>query len=197
MIKTLSFTQFVFLMLFCLSENICAQSKVDSLIFEVKALNENYQERMDELYHQMVELKNNRSLPAEESLKAEGALWYFPTQENIQSLLDSIAVERVSPDNNLKEMYPFWANFAMMFEQNQAHNPAILRRIMESLEKPKSIEELHIYSRLFYASFRYITIDSMSNSEKAACLRIMANSIRGVSQRKENLLKIADILESR
>ena len=35
------------------------------------------------------------------------------------------------------------------------------------------------------------------NTEKATCRRIMANSIVGVSQWKENLLKISDILELR
>ena len=197
MIKIINLIQIILFMLFFLARDIYAQSKVDSIVSEVEKLNRNYQERITELYHQMVVLEYNKNLPAGERVKAEGTLYFFPIQQNIQNLLDSIAIERVSPNDNIKEMYPYWWNFAMIFEQNQARDPAILRKIMESLEQPKSNEELQIFSRLLDSSFRYITINSMSNSEKAACLRIMANSIIGVFQRKENLLKIADMLEQR
>ncbi|MCB0552434.1 MAG: hypothetical protein KDD02_02695 [Phaeodactylibacter sp.] len=172
-----------------------AQSRVDSLISEVEALNKNYQERLTELYHQMVALRGDKNLPAEERIKAEGALWYFPIQENMDKLLDSIGYEVLSLDDNYAEGFPYRLNINKMIYKNEKFFPAIMSQAVKSLEKAKTSEELLQYSFVFKSYFYYMGIPRMREEDKAECLRIMAKWTEPIQ--KENLLKIADMLEQR
>ena len=72
-----------------------------------------------------------------------------------------------------------------------------MNKILARLDEPQNEERLYLYGLCIESFLHWNVIKSWDNKEKAACLRIMANSIIGVFQRKENLLKIADMLEQR
>ena len=195
------FLDFILAILFFLvsgnSSFLCAQSRIDSIEAEVQALNKDYQRELNRLYHQMLDACNDPAVPREERYRAKMLFHLFPIEENMERLLDSIGFHRFSLEDLFSEEYPYWYSYGVMIHENGEGNPGVINKIMKKLDAPHSDDELFLFSLLFQTYFHWSIIKSLNNKEKAACLRIMANSIRGVSQRKENLLKIADILESR
>ena len=176
---------------------IYGQSKIDSIVSEVEALNVYYKQRLSELYHEMLIASSDQEVPGAERYKSRLLYYLFPIEENINRLLDSIDTKEGSLNNDFNEEYPYWANFGKMMYENNYRHPALMSQVLARLEKPQNKERLFLFSLYFQGFFSWIGGGSMNEKEKAACLRIMANSIRGVSQRKENLLRIADILENK
>jgi hypothetical protein len=68
---------------------------------------------------------------------------------------------------------------------------------MLQLDQPQSAEVLVLFSNFFEGFYYWNVIKSMNNQEQATCIRVIANSIVGESQQKQNLLKIAEIIENR
>ena len=181
----------------CITHDSMAQSKVDSIILEVEALNKQYHQRLKELYNEMYDAQHDSTLKVSERIKARLQYHLFPIEETMNWLLDNIDKRGVSFNDDFNEEHPYWANFGKMIYQNEYVHPALMRKVMDRLDKPQSTERLYWFSFYFENFFYLISEGFMDKKEKAACLRIMANSIRGVSQRKENLLRIADILENK
>ena len=113
----------------------------------------------------------------------------------MDKLLDSIGYEVLSLDDNYAEGFPYRLNINKMIYKNEKFFPAIMSQAVKSLEKAKTSEELLQYSFVFKSYFYYMGIPRMREEDKAECLRIMAKWTEPIQ--KENLLKIADMLEQR
>ena len=203
--NTIMSTRFVLAIIFSFSfliipfkgNVIHGQSKIDSIVSEVKALNLNYKQRLSELYHEMLIASFDREVPGSERYKSRLLYYLFPIEENMNRLLDSIDTKEGSINNNFKEEYPYWANFGKMMYENNYVYPALMSKVLARLEKPQIEKRLFLFSLYFQGFFSWIGGGSMDEKEQAACLRIIANSMMEGAQRRHNLLKIADILEKR
>lgn len=181
----------------CIPQESTAQSKVDSIILEVEALNKQYNQKLRELYHKMYDTQHDSTLKVSERIRARLQYYLFPIEENMNRLLDSIDRKGVSFNDDFNEEQPYWANFGKMIYQNEFVHPALMKKVMARLDKPQNQERLYWFSFYFENFFYLISEGLLDKKEKAACLRIIANSMMEGSQRRHNLLKIADILENK
>jgi hypothetical protein len=177
-----------------LGHNVFAQSKVDSLKVEVMRLNDNYQTQISSLYQQMLALSRNREMAKDERAKARSLLYLFPVEQNIDYLLDSLDYLVYSDlDGQVIKTYPYWDCISKLMFDNQL----IISALKKRLSKDMNEKELGLISWNFESFYRIYGHEYMSNKEKAKSLRVIANSDNTDSKEKENLLKIADIIDSR
>lgn len=120
--------------------------------------------------------------------KAAESLGQFEVKENILFLLDSIDYEVFSIEEG-DSIFPYFLEIQKIGGLNESGLWAIIPYILIILEKDRNDRQLFFYGRIF--SFCY----QMHNLRVAKCIREMALSINGVSKKKENLLRIAKILE--
>lgn len=186
---------YVFLFLFACNSSVDAQSKIDSIKLEVIALNESYHKKLTALYEEMFEL--SRDTTNKEYFMARSQFHLFPIEENMNFLLDNINYMIYYDSDDFVESYPYLESFAKLIHENGESYPALMKKILIRLDQQQTDENLFFYSLLFHTYFFRNLMKSMNKKDVAACVRIMANSILYDSQpqRKQNLLKIADILE--
>jgi len=186
-IKTIFYIFFIIL----LPNQIFSQSTVDSIINEVELLEKYYQDRLTILYEAMIAARKDTTLVGKERYNALQSMGYFVVEENIHRLLDSIDYEIVSINDDEGEILPFYKALFGISMRSGSGFWHLMPFILKSLDKPRNNKQLYLHGDLIRRCYNMRTIDT------AACLRIIANSIRGVSRRKENLLRIADILENK
>jgi hypothetical protein len=171
-----------------------AQSRIDSIQAKVEALNKHYQQEMTVLYEEMLALSEDESLSSQERVKAKSRLYLFPIEENIDYLLDSLDYLVYSDiEGQIIKTYPYWDCISKLMFDNQL----IITRLKKRLQKDMNVKELELISWNYESFYRVYGHEYMSNKEKAASLRIIANSDSADSKEKENLLKIADIIDRR
>lgn len=173
------------------------QNKIDSVQAEVKALKESYNEKMTALYEEMLELSQDENNNVIEKMSAQSYFHIFPIEESISLLVDSLHVEYFIKEKG-EDVYkrPFFLSLSKVINTNGQEYPAIMEKMLMGLDQPiDSYEEYFRYSQLFSVFFYTNVSQSLNRDDTAACLRIIANSIIGVSVRKQNLLKIAEILD--
>lgn len=178
-----------------IGNEIKAQSRVDSIYAEVAALKENYNESLERLYDEMLEISMDTT--NEEYYKVGNFRRIFPIEENMIFLLENIDYEVFSMNDDFGEAHPYLVIFESFILKNGEEHPAFMEKMMLQLEHQLTDEKLFLYSLLFKSFFYWNILRSLSPRETASIIRIMANSIRGNSQQRQNLLKIAEILEKR
>jgi hypothetical protein len=183
----------VFLLLHLFAGEASGQNRIDSIEAEVKALNKSYNEQLKVLYHELLEISHNPDTNIIVRLRAKTMFHLFPIDENINRLIDSIDHEMFDYDEGFKQEYPYFHSLSkIMFNGMIPH-----LSIMDNLSKPLNDETLFLYSLLFRDPGLWFESTSLDNKEQAECLRIIANSYYGRSNKKQNLLEIAEILEKR
>lgn len=183
----------LFFFLFTGKNSIDAQSKIDSIQLELIALNESYHKKLTALYKEMFEL--SRDTTNKEYLMARLQFHLFPIEENINFLLDNMNYQVYSENYDYNEMYPYWAILGKFIHENGQSHPAFMKKIMAQLDQEQTDEDIFLYSALFQTYFFWNVAQTLDTKDIAAYVRIIANSIVGVSVRKQNLLKIANKLE--
>jgi len=173
------------------------QNKIDSIQAEVKALKESYNEKMTALYEEMLALSQDEDNNVIEKMKAQSYFHIFPIEESVSLMVDSLHVEYFIKEEG-EDVYkrPFFLSLSKVINKHGQEYPAIMEKMLTGLDQPiDSYEEYFWYSQLFNV-FLYTNVSqSLNGDDMAACVRIIANSIIGVSVRKQNLLKIAEILD--
>lgn len=188
-------TIFFFLFFIIIGNEIKAQSRVDSIYAQVAALKENYNESLERLYEEMLEISMDTT--NEEYYKVGNFRRIFPIEENMIFLLENIDYEVFSMNDDFSEAHPYWSNFGVFIHQYGEGHPALMKKIMLQLEHQQTDERLFLYALLLKSFFYWNILRSLSPRETASIIRIMANSIVGESQQKQNLFKIAEIIENR
>lgn len=173
-----------------------AQSRVDTIKAEVAALQRDYNSQLRILYQEMLAISKDTT--NKHWLSATEQLHLFPFNDNLNYLLDSIDNKLyIFNGEDVVEKMPFWEVFGVIIRETGQTYPAIMNKIMLQLDQPQSAEALVLFSTFFEGFYYWNVIKSMDNQEQATCIRVIANSIVGESQQKQNLLKIADIIENR
>jgi len=173
------------------------QNKIDSIQAEVKALKESYNEQMTALYEEMLELSQDEDNSVIEKMIAQSYFHIFPIEESISLIVDSLRVNYFIKEKGKDvDKRPFFLSLSKVINEHGQEYPAIMEKMLMALDQPiDSYEEYFRYSQLFSVFFYTNVSQSLNRDDTAACLRIIANSIIGVSVRKQNLLKIAEILD--
>jgi len=173
------------------------QNKIDSIQAEVKALKESYNEQMTALYEEMLELSQDEDNNVIEKMRAQSYFHIFPIEESISLIVDSLRVNYFIKEKGKDvDKRPFFLSLSKVINEHGQEYPAIMEKMLMALDQPiDSYEEYFRYSQLFSVFFYTNVSQSLNRDDTAACLRIIANSIIGVSVRKQNLLKIAEILD--
>ena len=173
------------------------QNKIDSIQTEVKALKESYNEKMTLLYEEMLELSQDEDNNVIEKMIAQSYFHIFPIEESISLLVDSLHVNYfIKEKGEDVDKKPFFVSLIRLINKKGEESPAIMKKLLISLDKPvNSYEEYFNYYLVFVNFFNSNVSESLDHDDMAACVRIIANSIIGVSVRKQNLLKIAEILD--
>lgn len=173
------------------------QNKIDSIRAEVKALKENYNEKMTALYEEMLELSQDEDNNVIEKMSAQSYFHIFPIEESISLIVDSLHVNYfIKEKGEDVDKRPFFLSLSRVINKHGQEYPAIMEKLLMSLDEPiDSYEEYFKYTQLFRVFFYTNVSQSLSTDDMAACVRMIANSIIGVSVRKQNLLKIAEILD--
>ena len=72
----------------CIPQEITAQSRVDSIILEVDALNKQYNQKLRDLYHKMYDTQHDSTLKVSERIRARLQYYLFPIEENMNQQLE-------------------------------------------------------------------------------------------------------------
>ena len=174
-----------------IGDNICAQSRIDSIRVEVEALNESYNKKLSELYLEMLAISHNQDTSILTRLESMTMFHLFPIDENVNRLLDSIDHKMFSYEGGFEEEYPYWYSFGRIMTSGMSYHLLL----MESLDRPLNKDQLFLFALYFDGSSFWFGLNSLSRKEKSTFLRMMANSIVGTSKKKKNLLQIATIIE--
>jgi hypothetical protein len=194
MSKSITFTSTVFLLLLhLLAREASAQSRIDSIYAEVAALKEDYNKKLEALYDEMLEISLDTT--SDEHYKVGNFRLLFPTEENMIFMLENIDYETFSYDDDFAEAYPYWSNFGFFIQHYGEEHPALMKKMMHQLEQPQTDEKLFFYAWLFESFFYWNIFRSLSPQETASMIRIMANAVVGESHQRQNLLKIAEMIE--
>ncbi|WP_282782092.1 hypothetical protein [Phaeodactylibacter xiamenensis] len=173
-----------------------AQSRVDTIKAEVAALQRDYNSQLRTLYQEMLAISKDTT--NKHWLSATEQLHLFPFNDNLNYLLDHIDNKSYTFNGeDVVEKMPFWEAFGVIIRETGQTYPAIMNKIMLQLDQPQSAEVLVLFSNFFEGFYYWNVIKSMNNQEQATCIRVIANSIVGESQQKQNLFKIAEIIENR
>jgi hypothetical protein len=135
-----------FLFFTIIGNEIQAQSRIDSIYAEVAALKENYNKRLEELYDEMLEISMDTT--NEEYYKVGNFRRIFPTEKNMIFLLENIAYETFSMNDDFGEAHPYWSNFGVFIHQYGEAHPALMKKMMLQLEHQQTDEELFLYAFL-------------------------------------------------
>ena len=174
------------------------QNKIDSIQAEVKALKESYNEKMTALYEEMLALSQDEDNNVIEKMKAQSYFHIFPIEESVSLMVDSLHVEYFIKEEG-EDVYkrPFFLSLIRLINKNGEESPAIMEKLLTSLDKPiDSYEEYFNYYLIFVNFFNSSVAESLNHDDMAACVRIIADpNSRYDSVRRKNLLKIAEILD--
>jgi hypothetical protein len=200
MSKRINFIGIVFfLLLHLFAGEVVAQNRIDSIQAEVKALKESYEEKMTALYYEMLEITQNEEIPVWEQNRAKTLFHIFSNEESVTHMIENIHVHWFQQENGESaKKKPYFNSLIRVINKNGKENPAIMKKLLISLDKPvDTYEQYFNYSLLFVNFFGNNVSRSLSYDEMAACVRILANSNIKNTIRRQNLLKIAEILEKR
>lgn len=196
--KQITFTGLiVYLLLHLFAGEASSQNRIDSIQAEVKALEENYNEKMTALYEEMLELSQDEDNNVIEKMSAQSYFHIFPIEESISLIVDSLHVNYfIKEKGEDVDKKPFFVSLIRLINKNGEESPAIMQKLLMSLDKPvDSYEEYFNYYLVFVNFFNSNVAESLGHDEMAACVRIIANSNIKNTIRRQNLLKIAEILD--
>lgn len=164
----------------------CAQNSnsIKTILSSLDSLEKEYSLAKGKLYEDMISINK---------IEAKRKLGHFVHKENIYFLLDSIGYKVISVDplDGGDWIYPYYEAIFILTNKSDAGFWHIMPFLFKVLDEKRNLEEMTLYADLFKRCF------SIGGLKTASCLRNMANSIRGKSQQKQNLLKIAQMIENR
>lgn len=167
---------------------IQSQTIVDSILDTYNQVHLEYNEKTSILYNKILDISQNHE-DRDLRIQASNSFGQFYIKENIIRLLDSIDYQVISLEED-DFIYPYFLAIGKIAGNNDSNYWALIPYILSVLDKDRNFDQLYLYSRLFCLSFK------MSETDTSICIRTMAKSIMGLSKRKQNLLKIVDILYS-
>ena len=165
-----------------------SQTIVDSTLDTFNQVHLEYNEKTSILYNKILNISRNHK-DRDLRIQASNSFGQFNVKENIIRLLDSIDYQIISLEED-DFIYPYFLAIGKIANKNDSNYWALIPYILSVLDKDRNFDQLYLYSRLFRLSFK------MSELDTSICIRTMAKSAVGLSKRKQNLLKIADILYS-